>query len=608
MRSIRVRLLLMLLLLVTVVLGGLSWYVYEQTRFLLQAKELATAELLRNQGEKRAKQYKDQFYDRLIVQAERLGRQAYERTELSPVVPILGPYYTGHFFNTLSSSLLNPNTTGNIAAHIMPALSVQDWRVMLAMFAKRTIVVQERAIDDGDVFQLWTPRATVQSSNMPNDCFKISTDHLRSLPLYEPFIQEEVLKCGSRYTMVSIKMPVVYESFMTGNFFDSTMVGRTVTRYPTRKDPLSRPRPIYSMVVQIARLTDQRDKVLNTIKEDVDRELAALQRESELVRGDTLNRLILICLATISLCALAITWVSRSSLAPLVNVAEAVSDLTPKDLRLKFDGTQLDPKKLPEELAPIVQRLQESLESLENAFTREKRATADISHELRTPIASLLTTMQVALRKPRTEEEYRATLKQCVETGTHMRTLVERLMQLSRLDAGVDVAKSEPVDVVELAGQCVDMVRPLAEQRQISIEMDVDDSASNLELIASDPAKMREILVNLIDNAVHYNKDAGQVTVKVSAAPKAVILEVQDTGVGMTEETRAHLFERFYRADSSRQSSTINAGLGLAIVKGYVELFGGSISVSSKLNEGSTFRITLPRKAASVMHEEPASV
>lgn len=608
MRSIRVRLLLMLLLLVTFVIGGLSWYVYEQTRYLLQAKEYATAELLQSKGDKLVRQYKDQFLERLVVGAERMGRQAVERTELSPVVPVLTPYYTGHLFSTLSSSLLNPNTTGNLAAHVMPALSIQDWRVMLALSAKRTIELTDRAADEGDVFQLWTPRAAVHSTNMPKDCFRAESDVIRDMPLYEPSIQEEVLKCGSRYTMVTIKLPVVYESIRSGNFFDSTMVGRTELRSPPRKTPNSKPRPMYSMVVQLARLTDHRDKVINSINEDVGRELVALHRESELLRGDMLNRLILICLATISLSALAITWVSRSSLAPLVDVADAVSDLTPKDLRLKFQGAQLDPKNMPEELAPIVQRLQESLESLDQAFSREKRATADISHELRTPIASLLTTMQVSLRKPRSEEEYRATLKQCVETGTHMRTLVERLLQLSRLDAGVDVAKHDPIDVVELAGQCVDMIRPLADQRLITIELEVDDSASNLDPVAADAAKLREILVNLIDNAVHYNKDAGQVNVKVSAAPKAVIFEVQDTGVGMTEETRSHLFERFYRADSSRQSSTINAGLGLAIVKGYVDLFGGSISVNSTYGEGSTFRVTLPRQAVAVKAKEEATV
>jgi len=123
----------------------------------------------------------------------------------------------------------------------------------------------------------------------------------------------------------------------------------------------------------------------------------------------------------------------------------------------------------------------------------------------RTPLASLMATVQVALRKPRTSDEYRSTLKQCVETGSHMTMLVERLLVLSRLDSGVDPVRKEPVNIVELAGQCVDMLRPLADQRQISIEMEVDDSANMLESQPTDAAKLREILVNLIDNGVHYN-------------------------------------------------------------------------------------------------------
>ena len=99
---------------------------------------------------------------------------------------------------------------------------------------------------------------------------------------------------------------------------------------------------------------------------------------------------------------------------------------------------------------------------------------------------------------------------------------------------------------------------------------------------------------------VHYNNDEGSVTLRISAAPKSVILEVIDTGVGMSPETQSHLFERFYRADPSRQSETVNAGLGLAIVKGYIDLFGGTISVSSAPGKGSTFRVALPRVMSAV--------
>lgn len=592
MRSIRVRLLLMLLALVTFVVGGLSWYVYEQTNYLLQAKELATAELLRNQCEKRCKDYRDQFQDRMIHQAERIGRQVYEKVELSPVLPMITPLQTTHILGSLATALANPDLSANYLAAMAQASSSQNSRVFFHFFAKRTIVLQDRVLDGDEYYYISTQRASVRSDNLPEDCFVPELSRTYQLQHYEPMVNEQLLSCGKRFCMVTLRLPLAYETIVTGGL----AMGRIP---PLRRSATSFdrtiPRSSASMVIQVARVTDARDSMIASFREETGRELAALRQESEKVRKDTLNRLILICLATISLCALAITWLSRASLAPLVNVADAVTDLTPRDLRLKLHGKEIDPDKLPEELSPIVMRLQESLDSLEHAFAREKRATADISHELRTPLAALMTTAQVSLRKPRTPEEYRATLKQCVETGTHMTTLVERLLVLSRLDAGVDPIKKEEIDIVELAGQCVDMLRPLADQRQISIELDVDESASNLSPQISDAGKLREILLNLIDNAVHYNREEGQVTVRLSASSKSLMIEVIDTGMGMSEETRQHLFERFYRADPSRQSASVNAGLGLAIVKGYVDLFGGTISVTSEEGKGSTFRITLPK-------------
>lgn len=596
MRSIRVRLLIMLLALVAFVVGGLSWYIYEQTNYLLQAKEMATAELLRNQCEKRCRDYRDQFQDRMIHQAERIARQVYEKVELSPVLPMLTPLQTTHMLGSLATALANPDLANNYLTAIAQASSSQNSRVLFHFFAKRTIVLQERVLDGDEYYYISTPRASVRSENLPEDCFVPDLSRVYQLQHYEPTVHEETLSCGKRFCMVTMRMPMAYETIVTG--------GLQMGRPPIRRSGMNSfrvtPRSAASLVVQIARVTDARDSMIASFREETGKELAALRQESEKVRKDTLNRLILICLATISLSALAITWLSRASLAPLVNVADAVTDLTPRDLRLKLHGKEIDPEKLPEELSPIVLRLQESLDSLEHAFAREKRATADISHELRTPLAALMTTAQVSLRKPRTPEEYRATLKQCVETGSHMTTLVERLLVLSRLDAGVDPVRKEEVDIVELAGQCVDMLRPLADQRQICIELEVDDSASNLSPQISDAGKLREVLVNLIDNAVHYNRDEGQVTVRISASPRSIFMEVIDTGLGMSDETRRHLFERFYRADPSRQSATVNAGLGLAIVKGYVDLFGGTITVSSEQGKGSTFRITLPKTSSAV--------
>jgi len=241
-------------------------------------------------------------------------------------------------------------------------------------------------------------------------------------------------------------------------------------------------------------------------------------------------------------------------------------------------------------LAPIVDHLKETLDQLRQAFEREKQAAADISHELRTPVAALLTTLEVALKKPRKPEEYREILAECRESGQQISQLVERLLTLARIDAGVDRLRVEPVDVAELAEQCTALIRPLAESRGLTLRLHSEGEA----ILKADPAKLREVLTNLLHNAIEYNRPDGRVEISVVRYNGTLRVEVSDTGIGIPPEARTHIFERFYRADPSRHAEGLHAGLGLAIVKGYIDLMGGTISVESVVGQGSTFRVELP--------------
>jgi signal transduction histidine kinase len=167
---------------------------------------------------------------------------------------------------------------------------------------------------------------------------------------------------------------------------------------------------------------------------------------------------------------------------------------------------------------------------------------------------------------------------------------VERLLALARLDAGVDRLRPREVDAAQLAEQCAAMVRPLAEAQGLELSVQAEGPAC----LVTDPDKLREIVTNLLHNAIQYNRPQGRVALAVQRNNGDLNLEVRDTGIGITPEAREHIFERFYRADPSRQSDGLHAGLGLAIVKGYVDLMGGSISVESTANEGTTFRVRLP--------------
>jgi len=273
-------------------------------------------------------------------------------------------------------------------------------------------------------------------------------------------------------------------------------------------------------------------------------------------------------------------------LSPLNRLSEAVSKVSEKDFRLPIDQEHL-----PRELKPIADRLSQTLDQLKRVFEREKQAAADISHELRTPVAALLTTLDITLRKTRSADEYREVLVECRSSGKQINQLVERLLTLARLNAGADLLRPREVDVAALADQCVALVRPLAEARGVQVRVHHDGPAS----MNADPDKLREVLTNLLHNAIEYNKQDGSIEVKVKRTNGTLDMVVSDTGIGISPDARQRIFERFYRADPSRHSDdTPHAGLGLAIVKGYVDLMGGSIDVDSTLGTGSTFRVRFP--------------
>ncbi len=370
-----------------------------------------------------------------------------------------------------------------------------------------------------------------------------------------------------------------------------------------RWEPWAQP----SIFIQVACDIGKLDDAVAALKERLDRETAPLKPklEKDLAALDTelaadldnveeettttlkslRNHLLVLCVFIFAAVVMGTCVLVRLGLFPLERLSDAVSRVSEKDFRLQLDG-----RRLPRELSPIAERLTQTLEQLKRAFAREKQATADISHELRTPLAALMTTIDVALRKQRSADEYREALEDCKASGQQINEAVERLLALARLDAGVDRVRQQSVDAVRLAQQCVSVVKPLAEAHGLRLNVNGDDSAP----LQTDPDKLREILNNLLHNAIEYNRKGGSVDVSVHRENGRLQLQVRDTGIGIPETARPHIFERFYRADPSRQSDGLHAGLGLAIVKGYLDLMGGSIDVESVEGQGSTFNVRLP--------------
>jgi signal transduction histidine kinase len=333
-------------------------------------------------------------------------------------------------------------------------------------------------------------------------------------------------------------------------------------------------RPYSDLNVRLAadqkKLNEQRERV----REETRAELSQLQA-----------RLVVIGTGTFAALVLGGWFIVARGLAPLRKLSDAVSQVSERDFRLT-----VVPAELGHELAPIHARLTQTLTLLQRAFAREKQAVADISHELRTPIAALLATIEVALRKPRTPDQYRGTLEECRLISKQLGQLVERIMTLASLDAGNDHTHVSRTDATELAGGCAAVIRPLAAANNLTVATHFSGDL----VLETDTGKLREVLMNLLHNAVEYNKPGGSIDLVARRDGASAVFEVRDTGIGMTDEVREKIFERFYRADPSRHSTGVHAGLGLAIVREYVARLGGAIAVESEPGVGTTFRVTLP--------------
>lgn len=320
-----------------------------------------------------------------------------------------------------------------------------------------------------------------------------------------------------------------------------------------------------------------------------DQEIASLQNETDQTLAHVRTWLVLIGLVSVPAVVLGGSVLVRAGLRPIRHVSVAVSAVSAKDFQLR-----IDPRQLPSELKPIVDRITQTLLMLQQAFDREKQATADISHELRTPLAALRTTIDVTLRKDRTPEQYRECLEDCRTIARQLSGLVERILMLARLDAGTDRLRLEQVELTDVLNECVTVARPLAEAKGLAFRY----HQNGLLPVSTDPDKLREIVLNLLHNAVEYTPEGGSVELTGSRIEGAVRVEVKDTGVGIPEHARGHIFERFYRADPARHETVIHAGLGLAIVKEYVGRLGGKIRFDTKEGAGTVFVVELPNPSA----------
>lgn len=283
----------------------------------------------------------------------------------------------------------------------------------------------------------------------------------------------------------------------------------------------------------------------------------------------------------------------RRALNPVAEITRSAEQITSHNLgqRLPVARTGDDLERLSVALNRMIARLDESFQYI-------RRFTADASHELRTPLTVLRGELEAAAQKPALNPKFAETIGSALEETERLSRIVESLLAISRLDAGE--ARMEPIrfDLAELAASTTEQMRLLAEDRNITLDC---QSAGEVE-IEGDRARLKQVIVNLVDNAIKYTADGGTVAVKVSLATDSLaVLEVTDNGGGIPAEAVPRLFERFYRVDKARSRQMGGTGLGLAIVKSIVTAHSGQVSVESTEGRGSSFRVTLPLDGESPM-------
>jgi len=279
-------------------------------------------------------------------------------------------------------------------------------------------------------------------------------------------------------------------------------------------------------------------------------------------------------------------WMSRRALQPVDAMTRAAQSIGIENL-----SERLEVPAAGDELARLAETWNGMLARLETAVNRLLAFTADASHELRTPVALIRATAELALRRERPVDTYREALRHIVDESDRMARLIEDLLLLARADAGVPALPLDCLELTPLVRDICEQGQILAGERQLELAAEVPEQPVFVD--ANDPA-LRRLLLLLVDNAVKYTPAGGRVTVSVAVDSSGPTVTVRDTGIGIPESALPHVFERFYRADESRNRQAGGAGLGLSIAQWIAERHKAKLEAESMVGQGSAFRVRFP--------------
>jgi heavy metal sensor kinase len=279
---------------------------------------------------------------------------------------------------------------------------------------------------------------------------------------------------------------------------------------------------------------------------------------------------------------------ARKALAPMDRLRRSAEQITADRLDRRLPVA--NPR---DELGRLTETFNGMIARLEHSFSEIRRFTADASHELRTPLTVIRMEAEVALAKPLGLAEHQQLLGSILEECERLTRLTDQLLALAREDAHLTRRAQEAVDAAAVVRHVADTMRPLAEAKGLNLRIKLNGPA----FVRGDEIRLREVFFNVLDNAIKYTQDLGEIEINVDRNGPDVTISVRDTGIGISSDHLPHVFDRFYRVDKARSRAEGGTGLGLSIAQSIVTAHGGRIDLESRPGQGTICRVVLPTSA-----------
>ncbi|MEO1785205.1 ATP-binding protein [Thermodesulfobium sp. 4217-1] len=317
-------------------------------------------------------------------------------------------------------------------------------------------------------------------------------------------------------------------------------------------------------------LTIDKEHLIIECAQDIENKIDLLQTY--------LSILFLSIVGAIFLSALGGLFIVNIMLKPIKKISYTISKLSESNLfQSHIDENVVD------ELRPLATSFNRTFERLDNAFTKQKQFVADVSHELKTPLSVIMMETEIALRKQRNVQEYINTINQIKESSQHMKSIIETLFKLIKIE-NTQLLEKKTLDIKEIIQKSASLLKDQIEKKRLRCNIKGDTF-----LIDADETLIMEVFLNLIDNAIKYNRESG--TIDIFIYPEKRV-EIVDSGIGISKESLERVFDKFYRADPSRSKEIEGLGLGLSLVKEILDLHNARIEIESTPDVGTKVTIT----------------